>query len=74
MQNDSQTDTQHAPWHIVRSDDKRRARLNLITHLLNLIPYEKVPRETVELPKRSKKEAYEDVASIADRRFVPEKY
>jgi polyphosphate kinase len=68
------TDTQHAPWHIVRSDDKRRARLNLITHLLNLIPYEKVPRETVELPKRSKKEAYDDVASIADRRFVPEKY
>ena len=68
------TDTQHAPWHIVRSDDKRRARLNLITHLLSLIPYEKVPRETIELPKRSKKEAYDDVASIADRRFVAEKY
>src|SRR5579864_4245697 len=39
------TDTEDAPWHIVRSDDKRRARLNLIAHLLSLIPYKKVPRE-----------------------------
>ena len=68
------TDTEHAPWHIVRSDDKRRARLNLIAHFLSLIPYEEVPREKVELPKRSKKEAYDDIASIANRRFVPEKY
>ena len=68
------TDTQHAPWHIVRSDDKRRARLNLIAHLLSLIPYQEVRREKVELPKRSKKEAYDDIASIANRRFVPEKY
>ena len=58
----------------MRSDDKRRARLNLITHLLNLIRYEKVPRETVELPKRSKKDAYDDIASIANRHFVPENY
>ena len=68
------TDTEHAPWHIVRSDDKRRARLNLITHFLSLIPYEELPREKVELPKRSKKDAYDDIASIANRRFVPEKY
>ena len=68
------TDTEHAPWHIVRSDDKRRARLNLIAHFLSLIPYEEVPHEKVELPKRSKKEAYDDIASIANRRFVPEKY
>ena len=68
------TDTEHAPWHIVRSDDKRRARPNLIAHFLSLIPYEEVPREKVELPKRSKKEAYDDIASIANRRFVPEKY
>ena len=59
---------------IVRSDDKRRARLNLIAHFLRLIPCEEVPRYKVELPKRSKKEAYDDVASIANRRFVPEKY
>jgi polyphosphate kinase 2 len=68
------TDTEHAPWHIVRSDDKRRARLNLIAHFLSLIPYEEVRHEKVELPKRSKKDAYDDVASIANRRFVPEKY
>ena len=68
------TDTEHAPWHIVRSDDKRRARLNLIAHFLSLIPYKEVPREKVELPKRSKKDAYDDIASIANRRFVPEKY
>jgi polyphosphate kinase len=68
------TDTEHAPWHIVRSDDKRRARLNLIAHLLSLIPYEEVQPEKVELPKRSKKEAYDDIASIENRRFVPEKY
>ena len=68
------TDTEHAPWHIVRTDDKRRARLNLISHFLSLIPYEEVPREKVELPKRSKKEAYDDIASIANRRFVAEKY
>ncbi|MFZ0709141.1 MAG: hypothetical protein WAM53_03790, partial [Terrimicrobiaceae bacterium] len=68
------TDTEHAPWHIVRSDDKRRARLNLIAHFLSLIPYEEVRREEVDLPKRSHKDAYDDVASIANRRFVPEKY
>ena len=44
------TDTEHAPWHIVRSDDKRRARLNLIAHFLSLIPYKELPREKVELP------------------------
>src|SRR5271165_4016662 len=68
------TDTEHAPWQIVRSDNKRRARLNLISHFLSLIPYEEVARDKVELPKRSKKDAYDDVASIASRRFVPEKY
>jgi hypothetical protein len=68
------TDTEHAPWYIVRSDDKRRARLNLIAHFLSLIPYEEVRPEKVELPERSKRDAYDDVASIANRRFVPEKY
>ena len=68
------TDTEHAPWHIVRSDDKRRARLNLIAHFLSLIPYKELPREKVKLPNRSKKDAYDDIASIVNRRFVPEKY
>src|SRR6516225_7302072 len=53
------TDTKNAPWYIVRSDDKRRARLNCISHLLNLIPFKDVPREKVKLPKRSGKGEYD---------------
>ncbi len=68
------TDTQWAPWHILRSDDKKRARLNCIAYLLTLIPNKKVPREKVKLPKRSMKKAYDDQASIRNRRFVPEIY
>ena len=68
------TDTEFAPWYIVRSDDKRRARLNCIRHLLGLIPYKKVPRKKVKLPKRSKKGAYDDQATLKGRRFVPAKY
>ena len=68
------TDTKVAPWHIVRSDDKKRARLNCISHLLSLIPYKKTPREKVKLSDRSKKGAYDDEASLQGRRFVPEKY
>ena len=68
------TDTNHAPWYILRSDDKRRARLNCLAHILNLIPYKKVPREKVKLPKRSMKGAYDDQASLKNRKFVPEKY
>ena len=68
------TDTKWAPWRILRSDDKKRARLNCITHLLELIPHKKVPREKIELPKRSMKGAYDDEAKLKGRRFVPEKY
>ena len=68
------TDTKTAPWYIVRSDDKKRARLNCITHLLDLIPYKKVPREKVKLPKRSKKQKYDDQATLAGRTFIPEIY
>jgi hypothetical protein len=66
------TDTEWAPWYIVPSDDKRRARLNCITHFLGLIPYERIEREAVELPKRSKKHEYDDEAALAGRRFVPD--
>src|SRR6185295_17593123 len=52
------TDTKYAPWYIVPSDDKRRARLNCISHLLTLIPYEDVPRDEVKLPARSAKGEY----------------
>jgi polyphosphate kinase 2 (PPK2 family) len=58
------TDTKWAPWHILRSDDKKRARLNAIRHILSLLPYQKVPREKIKLPKRSMKGAYDDQASI----------
>jgi polyphosphate kinase 2 len=68
------TDTKHAPWHIVRSDDKKRARLNCIAHLLEQIPYKKLPRAKIDLPKRSKKHEYDDEATLKGRRFVPEKY
>jgi polyphosphate kinase 2 len=68
------TDTKVAPWYIVRSDDKKRARLNCIAHLLSLIPYKKVDRPKVKLPDRSKKHAYDDEATLAPRRFIPEVY
>jgi hypothetical protein len=67
------TDTKYAPWYLVRSDDKKRARLNCISHLLSLIPYGKVPREKVKLPKRKTKDAYDDQVSLKRKRFVPEK-
>ncbi|MGQ0578247.1 MAG: polyphosphate kinase 2 [Betaproteobacteria bacterium] len=68
------TDTKHAPWHVVRSDDKKRARLNCVAHLLKLIPYKKVPRKKIKLPKRSMKGAYDDQATLKGRKFVPEPY
>ena len=68
------TDTKHAPWYILRSDDKKRARLNCIAHILKLIPYKKVPREKVKLPKRSMKGAYDDEAPLKGRKFVSQKY
>jgi polyphosphate kinase len=68
------TDTEAAPWYIVPSDDKKRARLNCIAHLLSLISYRQAPRDKVRLPKRSKKGAYDDQATLQGRRFVPEKY
>jgi len=68
------TDTKEAPWYILPSDDKKRARLNCIRHILDLIPYKKVPPEKVELPKRSMKGAYDDQAWLKGRKFVPEKY
>jgi polyphosphate kinase 2 len=68
------TDTAWAPWHVVRSDDKKRARLNIIIHLLGQIPYEEAPREKVKLPKRSDKGAYDDEALLGERNFVPERF
>jgi polyphosphate kinase len=67
------TNTNYAPWYIIRSDDKRRARLNCIRHLLGMIPYEGVPREKAKLPDRAMSDAYDDLATLEGIRFVPEK-
>jgi polyphosphate kinase len=68
------TDTKWAPWRILHSDDKKRARLNCIAYLLKLIPYKKVPHEKIKLPDRSMKDAYDDRAALKGRKFVPENY
>jgi hypothetical protein len=54
------TDTRFAPWYVARSEDKRRARLNIIAHLLKQIPYKELPREKVRLPKRQKRSGYRE--------------
>ena len=66
------TDTDFAPWIIVPSDDKKRARLNVIRHLLKVIPHKDAPRVKIKLPKRSTKGGYDDVASLKGLRFVEE--
>jgi len=68
------TDTKWAPWYILRSDNKKSARLNAIRHILNLIPHKNLPREKIKLPKREMKAAYDDQASLKGRKFVQEKY
>jgi hypothetical protein len=67
------TDVGYAPWRIVRSDDKKRARLNCISTLLDAISYKKISRPKVKLPKRSNKGAYDHQASLRGRKFVAEK-
>jgi polyphosphate kinase 2 len=68
------TDTKHAPWRLIRSDDKRRARLNVISHILKTIPYKKTARDKIKLPKRSHKGRYNDQASLRGMKFVEERY
>lgn len=68
------THSSWAPWYIVRADDKRRARLNCISHLLSLIPYTKLTRKKVEFGKRNMKDKYDDQKSIAKFSFIPEKF
>jgi len=66
------TDSSWAPWHVVNSNDKKRARLNLITHLLGQIKYKKVKRDKVELPKRQKPQGYKE--PDYPYKFIPEKF
>ncbi len=68
------TDTTHAPWNIIQSDDKKRARLNCIAHLLKQIPYKPVKQPKVKLPNRAMKHAYDDEKPMAKRRWISEVY
>jgi polyphosphate kinase 2 len=68
------TDTKDSPWNIIRSDDKKRARLNCIAHFLGQIPYKRVPREKIKVVDRSRKGAYDDEAPMKKRRWIPETY
>ena len=68
------TSSKHAPWYIIRSDDKRKARLNCISYLLKRISYKRVSREKIRLPKRSDKVRYNDRSALRGMSFVPEVY
>ncbi|MFH0733050.1 MAG: polyphosphate kinase 2 [bacterium] len=67
------TDIKQAPWYVVDSDDKRRARLNLISHLLSLIPYEEIENPEIVLPERQKNTGYVR-PPISDQTFIPKLY
>ncbi len=68
------TDSEHAPWYVVNSNDKKKARLNVLSHLLSRIPYERVPHDKVRLPDRATWHAYDDEAAMKHRRWIPECY
>jgi polyphosphate kinase 2 len=68
------TDTEYAPWYIVRADDKRRSRLNCITHLLSLVSYQELPPKKATLPKRDMKFRYDDEAALEARRWIPDRW
>jgi polyphosphate kinase len=64
------TDTAWAPWYVVHSDDKRRARLNTLAHILSKIPYKELPREKVKFPKRHERAGHKE--SDYQFKFIPE--
>ena len=66
------TDTHFAPWFVANADDKKRVRLNIISHLLSQIPYEELAREKVKLPKRQKANGYKE--PDFPYKYVPEKF
>jgi polyphosphate kinase 2 (PPK2 family) len=68
------TDSKHAPWYILDSNDKQKARLNCIEHILHMIPYGKVPKQKVILGKRSNKGQYDDSETIKGKRMIPAKH
>jgi polyphosphate kinase 2 len=68
------TDVHHSPWFLVDSNDKKRARLNIISHLLSQVPYKRLEHDKVKLPERSEKKKYDDSEPLKRRRYVEQKY
>jgi len=68
------TDAADTPWYIVRSDDKRKARLNILAHILDAIPHKKIKRDKIKLPGRPEHGRYDDQAGLKERRFVAARY
>ena len=68
------TSTDAAPWYVIRSDDKKRARLNGIKHILSLIPYKRIKRDKIKLPRRSNKDRYKDDIDLKKVKLVKEVY
>ena len=68
------TDKKFSPWYIVQSNDKRRAHLNCITHILENIPYDPLAPAIVTLPQRDRGDAYDDDKSLKGRRLIPESF
>ena len=67
------TDTKLSPWFMVNADNKKKARLNCISHLLSMIPYQNLPVEEIELPERDDSKSYVR-PPIEEMTFVPNKY
>ena len=68
------TDTDVTPWNVVDSNDKKKARLNIISHLLSQVPYKRIKREKVSLKDRSNKDKYDDESTMLKRRWIPNKF
>jgi len=69
-----ETSTEAAPWYVVYSDDKKRARLNGIKHILSVVPDKRVKKEKIKLPKRSNKDSYKDEIDLTQVKLVKEVY
>jgi polyphosphate kinase 2 len=68
------TDSVHAPWYVVDSNEKKRARLNVISHILAQIPYKRIEHDKVKLPERSTRKKYDDHATMATRKYIAQKF
>lgn len=70
----AKTHTEKSPWFVVESDDKKRARLNCISHLLTMVPYGELPLKKIEMPERQKDDGYVRPAKGTNETLIPERY